>query len=61
MKKTVAILVLPLFLIASDPTYLNEEASDYAFTSQEATAFSAVGFRISGGAIGVNALGGWAL
>lgn len=47
-------------LYASDPAYLNEEASDYAFTSQEATAFSAVGFRISGGAIGVNALGGWA-
>lgn len=47
-------------LYASDPTYLNEEASDYAFTSQEAVAFSAVGFRISGGAIGVNALGGWA-
>lgn len=47
-------------LYASDPAYLNEENSDYAFTSQEAVAFSAVGFRISGGAIEVNALGGWA-
>jgi hypothetical protein len=47
-------------LYATEPAYLNEETSDYAFTSQEATAFSAVGFRISGGAIGVNALGGWA-
>lgn len=47
-------------LHASDPTYLNEENSDYAFSSQEAVAFSAVGFRISGGVIGVNALGGWA-
>lgn len=60
MKKIVALLALPLFLSASNPTYLNEENSDYTFSSQEATAFSAVGFRISGGAIRVNALGGWA-
>jgi hypothetical protein len=60
MIRIFTVLVLPLFLIASDPTYLNEETSDYAFTSQESVAFSAVGFRISGGVIGVNALGGWA-
>ena len=61
--KSILLLILFALIVsvyASDPTYLNQETSDYAFTSQEATAFSAVGFRISSGAIGVNALGGWA-
>jgi len=60
MKNILMILIMPLLMVASEPTYLNEETSDYAFSSQEAVAFSAVGFRISAGVIGVNALGGWA-
>jgi hypothetical protein len=59
VKKFLVTFILSSLLSASDPTYLNEETSDYAFSSQEAVAFSAVGFRISGGVIRVNALGGW--
>lgn len=60
MKRFLFISALSLLLHASNPTYLNEESSDYAFSSQEALAFSVVGFRISTGVISINALGGWA-